>query len=139
MERDFAGAQLVPTDFERLRARCMSDPKFPKTYQAWLDLVADGTRQRLVAAEGEVEALQIDVDDYLKWSERVGVVSGMDGLRAYLLIHRRQRQDAAASHSSHGGPSPDVPTRRSPSLRVSLLERSLALLERLGPVRTLAA
>jgi len=109
MERDFAGAKLSSRDFVRLGRHCQHDTKFPHTFGDWEVLVATGTRKAVLQGD-PVHDIAIDVDDFVAWSRRVGVVTCLDALRAYLILIRRSQHvpggdGTAVGQESDGSPS----------------------------------
>jgi hypothetical protein len=110
MERDLAGAAISTQEFERLKQACRRDRKFPQTYADWQALVSMGTSQ--VLAQGQqVEVIAVAVDDFVAWCRKVGVVPGLDALRAYMILRRGhdhgQAAKASGVGSKPGGTTPD--------------------------------
>jgi hypothetical protein len=117
MERDFAGSKLSQNDFDRLAAACSSDPKFPRTLTEWNRLVAEGVRQLAADAKTAPE-FEIDATKFLFWSQRVGLMPGLDGLRAYLIIHRGPAINTVPSTRSAPGVQPKSSDEGGSSARV---------------------
>jgi hypothetical protein len=111
VERDFAGVRVSQEVHKELVNACGWDPRFPTHYEAWLDMVAEGTQ--LVVSEGrQVEELVLDVADFVTWCQRIGVRAGFDALRAYLILLRGgsdvlpggdsdRRSSGASRHARH--------------------------------------
>jgi hypothetical protein len=133
MERDFASAHLQEEDFRRLRALVGNDPKLPKDYAGWVELVRRGTRQSL--AEGSDPAdVVIDLKDFTEWCARVGVQVCFDALRAYLIVQRRGGADLQTQKMFDERAARDAHKRRDTdeSKRAGRLEALIRVLEQLA-------
>ena len=87
MLRDFAGATVPEKDYHRLAHACRFDRAFPVTFAEWQRLVQEGTK---VAEESgrEVTKVDVDVDEFMKWSAVAHIRPCMDAIRAFLIVKR---------------------------------------------------
>jgi hypothetical protein len=92
--KDLAGASLAREQFAQLVAACRYDPHFPLTYEAWIALVELGN-QAAIASGHAVPEVCADVEAFIAWCGYVQVQPGIDALRAYLTLLRRNRPGAA--------------------------------------------
>jgi hypothetical protein len=87
MERDFAGVRMTPEAHQQLVSACLPDGRFPGSYEAWVELVDNGTQQAIQDGRS-VSELVVDVQDFLSWCRRITVHPSFDSLRAYLILRR---------------------------------------------------
>jgi hypothetical protein len=77
---------------------------FPKSEAEWHALIAQA--DAAAAGEGELpDVLQIDTAAFERWCAMVGIVPGLDALRAYAIVRRgppagHLPQDPQASRNS---------------------------------------
>lgn len=91
MKKDFAGVALTRADFERLAVLCLGDPAFPRRYEDWQRLVAEG--EQLLRAAGQVdEPVTVNIDFFAGWCRLTGVHPCLQALRAMLIIERTGAQ-----------------------------------------------
>lgn len=87
---DLGDTSILPSDFDTLKRACRCDLSFPATLDQWAVLLAQATRQ---AHDKQIyrAPLLVNVEDFLRWCERLNVMPCLDALRAYVIIQRRER------------------------------------------------
>jgi hypothetical protein len=87
MLRDLAGATVPEKDYHRLADACRFDRTFPATFAEWERLVREGTK--LAEESGRaVTRVDVDVDEFLRWSAVAHIRPCMDAIRAFLIVKR---------------------------------------------------
>ena len=87
--RDLAYLVLMPSGYPALAELCIQDETFPLTFDSWLELVRCAERQ--AAAERYYpEPLLLEPEAFEGWCRRVAIMPGVDALRAYAIVQRRQ-------------------------------------------------
>ena len=87
MLRDFAGATVPENDYDRLAYSCRFDHAFPATFAEWQKLVQEGTR--LAHESGrQTTAIDVDVDEFIRWSAVAHIHPCLDAMRAFLIVKR---------------------------------------------------
>jgi hypothetical protein len=108
MERDLAGTVISQQAFDRLAHACRRDRKFPKSFENWQKLVETGTAE--VLAHGEhVEALPLEVDDFVTWCQTVQVIPCLDALRAFMILLRSKHSSDSNKNKSKARPAKRTP------------------------------
>ncbi|MCW7536692.1 hypothetical protein OOT46_02330 [Aquabacterium sp. A7-Y] len=94
MKKDLAGITILPAAFEELAGDCKFDPKFPPSFPAWLALEAEGAEEARAAGR---TILRVDLEParFRRWCQIVGIVPGLEALRAYAIVERQQSQPLA--------------------------------------------
>ena len=85
--KQLAMLDLDESLFEAMREVCARDPDFPSTWSEWQRLMEAATA---VAREqgGPPPPVSVRPATFRTWCERVGVVPGLDALRAYAMAAR---------------------------------------------------
>lgn len=80
-------ARCTPDCFADLATVCALDARFPKTESLWNNLIAEADAE--AAAHGPLPAvLVIDSSEFRRWCALVGIVPGIDALKAYAIVQR---------------------------------------------------
>jgi hypothetical protein len=87
--RDLADVTLKPSDFVALRQLCRDDADFPSDISDWESLVAHASAN---AHDRNTYAtpLLLDVSEFEAWYTRLRVMPGLDALRAFIIVKRRE-------------------------------------------------
>jgi len=85
---------LAPMDFRELRQWCREDDTFPATWPAWEALMR-AARAEALAAGLMLPGVVVEPEVFGAWCNEVGIVPGLDALRAYGLVMRHRRDDKA--------------------------------------------
>ena len=91
--RHLAELILVPMDFFDLRRCCCADETFPATWPAWEALMRTA-RAEALGAGLMLPAVVVEPEVFGAWCDEVGIVPGLDALRAYGRAMRRGRATA---------------------------------------------
>jgi hypothetical protein len=86
--RHLAGITLRESQFSELSSICAADQQFPQEWELWKAFIEESARVALRSGEPVVE-LGIEPAAFKVWCEHVGVVPGLDALRAYAILRRR--------------------------------------------------
>jgi len=85
---------LAPMDFRELRQWCREDETFPVTWPAWEALMREA-RAEALAAGLMLPGVVVEPEVFGAWCNEVGIVPGLDALRAYGLVMRHRRAETA--------------------------------------------
>lgn len=83
--RDLANISMPKAEFEELAALCEHDPRFPRTWADWVKLQEEVQQQGSLLGR---TPLDLSVADFQRWCGLVGIIPGIDALRAYAIVRR---------------------------------------------------
>lgn len=88
--RDLSVLILEERDFPLLAAACGGDPGFPRSWQAWQELVA--TAHSEGGRSDEAVQVLLDPHVFIAWCNRLDVLPCLAALRAYAILHRPENR-----------------------------------------------
>lgn len=80
-------AGCVISNFSELARLCRNDPLFPHSVDEWSALMATASNSAM-RDNYQVQPYALDPLVFEKWCSLVGIVPGLEALRAYLIVQR---------------------------------------------------
>ncbi|MET0334301.1 MAG: hypothetical protein ABW190_08510, partial [Rhizobacter sp.] len=91
--KHLARVKLTPEQHRQLVVICDSPVTFPSTYDAWQEIVRKGEAEALQCGE-PVDAMAIEIEDFVTWCGMVGIFPCLDALKAYAIVQRLAPADS---------------------------------------------
>lgn len=85
--KELAGLELSSEQILQLIHHCARDTDFPKTTAEWDRRIALA-EEHARAEGGTPSSLALDLERFMGWCAHVGVVPGLDALRAHVILLR---------------------------------------------------
>lgn len=85
--KDLSGLIVASEEFPLLMALCVGDPCFPNSWIRWQALLQEA--DHLAKGAGKCfNKVELSVSTFKLWCHTVGIVPGVEALRAYAIVQR---------------------------------------------------